>query len=102
MFSALTNHTLAIEYHVDIWQVLPQLRCGDTLQIWTWLEKYNMYFGHVEKFAYGEINERSFSNPHPRSMTRMSTKNCQIVDNNQHVLNPQQKLTTDRGSIGVT
>ena len=25
-----------------------------------------MYFCHIENFAYGEINERSFSNPHPR------------------------------------
>ena len=24
-----------------------------------------MYFCKVENFAYGEINERSFSNPHP-------------------------------------
>ena len=24
-----------------------------------------MYFCQVENFAYGEINERSFSNPHP-------------------------------------
>ena len=24
-----------------------------------------MYFCHIEYFAYGEINERSFSNPHP-------------------------------------
>ena len=26
-----------------------------------------MYFCHIENFAYGEINERSFSNPHPCS-----------------------------------
>ena len=25
-----------------------------------------MYFCKIENFAYGEINERSFSNPHPR------------------------------------
>ena len=24
-----------------------------------------MYFCDIENFAYGEINERSFSNPHP-------------------------------------
>ena len=24
-----------------------------------------MYFYEIENFAYGEINERSFSNPHP-------------------------------------
>ena len=26
-----------------------------------------MYFCEIENFAYGEINERSFSNPHPRA-----------------------------------
>ena len=32
-FSAMSKHTLAIEYHVYIWQVSPQLSCGGTLQI---------------------------------------------------------------------
>ena len=27
-----------------------------------------MYFYKIENFAYGEINERSFSNPHPISI----------------------------------
>ena len=67
ILSALSNHTLPIEYHVYIWQVLPQLSCGDTCQIWMWFEKSNMYFCHVEILAYGKINERSFSNPHPRT-----------------------------------
>ena len=40
--------------------------CGDTCQIWMWFEEFNMYFCHIENFAYGEINEWSFSNPHPR------------------------------------
>ena len=66
-FSALSKQTLAIEYPVYIWQVSPQLSCGDTCQIWTWCEESNMYFCHIENFAYGEINERSFSNPHPRT-----------------------------------
>ena len=64
-FSALSNHTSAIEYHVYIWQVSPQLSCGDTCQIWVSFEESNMCFCQVENFAYGEINERSFSNPHP-------------------------------------
>ena len=64
-FSALSKQTLAIEYHVYIWQVSPQLSCGDTCQIWMWFEKSYMYFCHIENFAYGENNERSFSNPHP-------------------------------------
>ena len=64
-FSSLSKHTLAVKYRVWIWQVSPQLSCGDTCQIWMWFEESNMYFCKIENFAYGEINERSFSNPHP-------------------------------------
>ena len=64
-FSALSKHTLAIEYHVNIWQVLPQLSCGDTCQIWMWFKESERNFCNIENFAYGEIDERSFSNPHP-------------------------------------
>ena len=64
-FSALSKNTLTVKYRVYIWQVSPQLSCGDTCQIWMWFEKSNMYFCEIENFAYGEINERSFSNPHP-------------------------------------
>ena len=56
---------LAIEYHVHIWQVLPQLSCGDTCQIWMWFKQCNRYFCEIENFAYGEIDERSYSNPTP-------------------------------------
>ena len=31
-YSALSKHALAIKYHVYIWQVSPQLSCGDTCQ----------------------------------------------------------------------
>ena len=65
-FPLLSKQTLAIEYHVYIWQVLPQLSCGDTCQIWMWFRESNRYFRNIENFAYGEISERSFSNPHPR------------------------------------
>ena len=66
-FSALLKNTLTVKYRVYIWQVSPQLSCGDTCQIWMWFEESNMYFCEIENFAYGEINERSFSNPHPRA-----------------------------------
>ena len=33
-FSTSPKYMLAIEYHVHIWQVSPQLSCGDTCQIW--------------------------------------------------------------------
>ena len=47
----------------------PQLGCGDTCQIWMWFEESNRYFCKIEKFAYGEINERGFSNPHSEVVT---------------------------------
>ena len=63
---SLSKHTLTVEYCVYIWQVSPQLSCGDTCQIWMSFEESNMYFCEIENFAYGEINERSFiNNPHP-------------------------------------
>ena len=65
-FSSLSKHTLTVKYRIYIWQVSPQLSCGDTCQIWMWFDESNMYFCEIENFAYGEINERSFSNPHPR------------------------------------
>ena len=66
-YSAWSKHTLDIEYHVYIWQVSPQLSCDDTCQIWKWFKESNRYFWKIENFAYGEINERNFSNPHPRA-----------------------------------
>ena len=30
-----------------------------------WFKESNSYFRKIENFAYGEISERSFSNPHP-------------------------------------
>ena len=65
-FSVLSKHMLAIEYHVRIWQVSPQHSCGDTCQTWTWFKDCNRYFSKIENFAYGEINGRSLSNPHPQ------------------------------------
>ena len=66
-FSASPKYMLAIEYHVLIWRVSPQFSCNDTCQIWIWCKIYNRYFGRIETFAYVEIQEQSFSNPH-RSM----------------------------------
>ena len=34
-----------------------------------------MYLGRIETFAYGEINERSFSSTHPRYLKASSLKN---------------------------
>ena len=60
--STSPKYMLAIEYHVHFGQVLPQLSCGDTCQIWIWSRECNKYFCEIENFAYGEIDERSLSN----------------------------------------
>ena len=52
------------ECHVRIWQVSPQLTYHDTCQIWTWFSGFNIYFCEISYFLKGDINERSFSNPH--------------------------------------
>ena len=31
-----------------------------------WLKEFNRYYSKIENFAYGEMNERNFSNPRPR------------------------------------
>ena len=38
-----------------------------------------MYFCETENFAYGEINERSFSNPHPSSEKYIHLNNDAII-----------------------
>ena len=80
IFSALSKHTIDIEYHLNIWQVPPQLSCGDTCQIWMWFKESKRYFCKIENFAYGEINEQSFSNPHPRSVLNLYTMFQTSVD----------------------
>ena len=57
---------LPIEYHVHIWQVSPQLSCGDSCLIWMWCKESNRYLSSIKKFAWGKINAQSFSNPQPR------------------------------------
>ena len=42
-FSDLSKHWLSVKFHVPIWQVLPQLSCGNTCQIWTWFGGKNRY-----------------------------------------------------------
>ena len=66
-FSALSKHTLIIKHNVHIWQVSPQLSCGDTCQIWTPFKVCNLLFWEIEICRNGEINGRCFSNPRPWS-----------------------------------
>ena len=60
-----SNQQFPVWYHIHIWQVSPQLSCGDTWQIWTWLEISDLYFCWIKISRNGEINEWSFNNPWP-------------------------------------
>ena len=65
-FSALPKYMLAIEYHVHIWQVSPQLSCGDSCQIWMWCKESNRYLDRVENFSYGKLTNGALVTPTPR------------------------------------
>ena len=67
-FSPLSKYTLDFEYHVYIWQVSPQLSCGDNCQIWMWFKEHDRYICKIENFAYREINEQSLGTPTPGRM----------------------------------
>ena len=54
-----------------IWQVSPQLSCGDTCQIWMWFRECNK----IEKSTHREINERGFSTPTPDDICTHAGKN---------------------------
>ena len=86
-FSTSPKYILAIEHYIHIWQVLPQLSCSDTCQIWMRFKESNMYFCDIENFAYGEINERGFSNPHPSTAATPQTDIfVQYIPTNMHMV----------------
>ena len=67
-----STFSVIVKTNVSYWisrlylaEVSPQLSCGDTCRIWMWFRESNRNFCKIENFAYGEISERSFSNPHP-------------------------------------
>ena len=68
-----------IKTHVTYWISRLYLTGDAAAQLWWHLSKINViwinkrYFCKNENFAYGEINERSFSNPHPWSLSHTST-----------------------------
>ena len=93
-FPLLSKQALAIEYRVYIWQVSPQLSCSDACQIWMWFRESNRYFCKIENFAYGEISERSFSNPHPRA-DRMNGQFL-VYHENKDAINPASIMAMSR------
>ena len=65
LFFIIVQNQLPIEYHVHIWQLSPQLSCGDTWQIWMCFQRYKPYFCVNTLFHNGKFSERSFCNPAP-------------------------------------
>ena len=47
-FSELSKHQLIIKYQIHIWQVLLQLGCGDTCQIWMWFDELTCTFAWLK------------------------------------------------------
>ena len=65
LFSELTKPWLLIDYHILIWQVLPQLSCGNTCQIIMWLNGSECYVCIIRNIANGQINESGVYNGNP-------------------------------------
>ena len=72
-FFSLVNskHMLAIEYDTHIWQVSPQLSCGDTCQIWMWNKWFRTYLSKIKFSLTKELIIRASSNPHPWPSTAL-------------------------------
>ena len=68
IFLLLQNHPLVTFWISPSQQVLPQLSCGDAKKECD--SKNQTYFWKIENFPDGEINNCSFSNPHPWSQTK--------------------------------
>ena len=74
-FSDLSKDWFPIKY-VHIWQMLLQLSCGDTCQIWMRLKKCSRYFCELKNFPYRKNNEWSFSTPPPQPTHPHSLFEC--------------------------
>ena len=64
-YSSLSKHTLTVKYRVYIWQVSPQLSCGDTCWIWMWFEESNMYFYMIKILLTEKLTNGALVTPTP-------------------------------------
>ena len=80
-FSASLKYTLAIKYHVYIWQVLPQLSCGDTCKIWMWCKESNKCIYKIENVAYGKSTNGSLVTTTPvwRNISPLNLDHLQVI-----------------------
>ena len=66
-FSGWSKHWLPVWYHVHIWQVSPQLSCGDTWQIWTLLKISKLYFCSIKVSVTEKLTNGALVTPTPGS-----------------------------------
>ena len=59
----LSNHLLSMDHCVHIWQVSPQLCCGDTCQIWIWFWGFERYLAKSIIALMEELLKGSFQSP---------------------------------------
>ena len=72
--SSLSKHTLPVKYRVYIWQVSPQLSCGDTCQIWMWFEESTCIFARSKILLTEKLTNGALVTPTPGSLeSRYST-----------------------------
>ena len=64
-FSTSPKYTLAIEYHVHIWQVSRQLSCGDTCQIWIGFKNITDTFTRSKILLMEKLTDRTIVTPTP-------------------------------------
>ena len=67
-FSILQKYLLYSLNHIHIWQMSPQLSCGDTCQIWTRYSIVNVCFDNNGKYGKFRNGDNWLSNPHPCSL----------------------------------
>ena len=67
-FSTSPKYMLAIKYHVHIWQVSPQLSCGDTYQIWMWSKNVTGTFARSKILLTEKLTKGALVTPTPGRM----------------------------------
>ena len=76
-FSIVKTHDSCwISRSCYIWQVSPQLSCGDTCQIWTWFMEYNGCFYKIDIFPFGEKSTNGALVTPPRTVSYDFPSSC--------------------------
>ena len=70
-FSALSKNAFAIEYHVYIWQVSPQLSCGGTCQIQMWFDNLRCTFDRSKILLTEKLTNETLVTPTPDQFSHL-------------------------------